>query len=123
MNTNKDEREETPGEEESGDGQRYRVGDQIEVSVEGYDKPFVFVVTPLAFKKLMKADKKHLYAASNNFLKDSSLDWDNRLKHLLDESSPNYDITLDTVLGNHVLEAVGLMREATVKKRSPAPPN
>lgn len=94
----------------------YRPGDTIEIEVAGYGEPFRFAVKLGEFQRLQRAGKKEMAAALANFIRASSLEWE-RLGPLLDEASAEFDISLQALLANALMEALGLDREATVKKR------
>jgi len=96
-------------------GARYQPGQPISIEVEGYAEPFRFAVKLRDFQKLQRATGKNLAVHTANFLKDTSLDWE-RLAPLLDEDSPEFDMTLQPVLLSELMAEIGLAREAAVKK-------
>lgn len=107
---------------ERGRTKRYRPGDIISIEVDDYEAPFEFAVKLRDYQKLKKASRKELNVYTSNFLKDAALDWP-RLEPLVNEDSPEFDMTLADVLVEQLLVTIGLAREATAKKRSPDPTN
>lgn len=94
---------------------RYRAGDPIVIEVEGYEQPFEFAVSKREYEKFLRQDKRNMRVIHYNFLRGTSQNWD-ALEPLLDESSADFDLTLQESLVSELTRAIGLDREVTVKK-------
>ncbi len=88
----------------------------IEIEVEGYEEPFSFKKSPSAYRRLIENTSKNTLSSINKFLMQSTVE-EEKLKRLLDEFSPEHDMTLAQILATALMEAIGGERVATVKKR------
>ena len=94
----------------------FKPGDRFEIQVDPYEEPFIFAVSLRAYERLQRAEKKNYNVICYNFLRETCEDFGSRLEPLLDQKSEEFDMTLQATLLAEVAHAIGLDREATVKK-------